>query len=756
MVFPIAAAEPANSTSSSSSSSKDATNGTLPLLSSASPNLRLRRRRRRLNFKEMPCLLAGFGCVCLLFFFLDASIYSALNELQRLLLDQKLNRQLLPSNGSLDWPEIVIFAAPRPFSNAKRNLADARQDMAVRSWLALSPDVSVVLFGQHPSIFAFASSLGPRVTVESAIDFTFTGTPFFHSMVARSKAFHSGISVLIDPETILLPDFLSILHYAQAIKKDWFLVSKPNCISNFPFQLVDTGKHWLDEDGNMLEAEKLQEHLIQKHNWSPCSERLLMAWNNGDVPLHAGTLPPFIYREGLHNEWLVNEVLASEFRLVFDCSLVLSSFFPESLGQWSNDFSIDADSADEIVWWYKGNYQLPALYGSLSFQQNNYYKNLIKIVKCYGECYLIDQGEDSIYSFHRLDEHANYSRDSRPSVRTKLQLFTTFLHSWTDNKWKSCMKSIDALDVSHQSSIMKLRGSVSEMPLTLSLPFSLEPLLGAVADKNKSVVLAVAGENYKDMLMNWVCRLRHLSIKNFLVCALDSEIYRFSILQGLPVFKDPLSPSNISFNDCHFGTKCFQRVTKVKSRIVLQILRLGYNVLMSDVDVYWFNNPLPFLMLFGTGTLVAQSDEYNETGPINLPRRLNSGFYFVHSDLTTIAAMEMVVNHASTSELSEQPSFYDVLCGEGGVNRVGDSKCQEPKTNLTVVFLDRNLFPNGAYKGLWETHDVRSSCTKLGCFILHNNWISSRKRKFERQVVSGLWEYDPSSRMCLQSWHHIK
>lgn len=88
----------------------------------------------------------------------------------------------------------------------------------------------------------------------------------------------------------------------------------------------------------------------------------------------------------------------------------------------------------------------------------------------------------------------------------------------------------------------------------------------------------------------------------------------FCFDQGLPVFRDPLSPSNISFNDCHFGTKCFQRVTKVKSRIVLKILKLGYNVLLSDVDVYWFRNPLSFLCSFGPAVLAAQSDEYNQTG----------------------------------------------------------------------------------------------------------------------------------------------
>lgn len=86
------------------------------------------------------------------------------------------------------------------------------------------------------------------------------------------------------------------------------------------------------------------------------------------------------------------------------------------------------------------------------------------------------------------------------------------------------------------------------------------------------------------------------------------------------MYRDPLPPTNISFNDCHFGTECFQRVTKVKSRMVLRILKLGYNVLLSDVDVYWFMNPLPFIYTFGSGVLVAQSDEYKKTGFHSHPR----------------------------------------------------------------------------------------------------------------------------------------
>lgn len=88
----------------------------------------------------------------------------------------------------------------------------------------------------------------------------------------------------------------------------------------------------------------------------------------------------------------------------------------------------------------------------------------------------------------------------------------------------------------------------------------------------------------------------------------------FSYCQGLPVIKCAHPPSNISFDDCHFGTECFQKVTKVKSRMVLQILKMGYNVLLSDVDVYWFKNPLTYLSSFGPAILVTQSDEYKVTG----------------------------------------------------------------------------------------------------------------------------------------------
>lgn len=68
---------------------------------------------------------------------------------------------------------------------------------------------------------------------------------------------------------------------------------------------------------------------------------------------------------------------------------------------------------------------------------------------------------------------------------------------------------------------------------SLDFPFSLVSLLSITADENKTLVLAVAGYSYKDMLMSWVCRLHQLRVTNFIICALDHETYQFSVLQVL-------------------------------------------------------------------------------------------------------------------------------------------------------------------------------------------------------------------------------
>ncbi|CAK9171981.1 unnamed protein product [Ilex paraguariensis] len=145
---------------------------------------------------------------------------------------------------------------------------------------------------------------GSRVSVEANIDFTFLNTPFFHSMVARAQACTSDISVMIDPETIVLPEVISILNHTYKLDHDWLLVSSSRYVFDFPFHLDADGKHWQADDGAMVRNIELQDILAQTWQWKRCEPRMLMAWNNGDHPLHTGVLPPFLHGKGLHNHLL--------------------------------------------------------------------------------------------------------------------------------------------------------------------------------------------------------------------------------------------------------------------------------------------------------------------------------------------------------------------------------------------------------------------------------------------------------------------
>ncbi|KAL9390269.1 hypothetical protein Peur_018874 [Populus x canadensis] len=224
----------------------------------------------------------------------------------------------------LSHPTITIFSAPTaPGSN---------QSLAIRSWLALPPQITVVLFTQHPS---FASAFGSRVLVDSTTDFTFLGTPFFHSMLEKSRLYTTGITVFVDPRTVRVSDLISTLNYAYELDRNWLLVASLRNVAYFPFHLDDAGEHWLREDGQ---------------------------------------------------------------RLAFDASWTISCFSLNYPEHWSEQ-SGRGSSALEIEnrsWEDSGNSHPGAIYASMFFHEINY-TGLVKLLNCEGKYIFVDITEDIVY-----------------------------------------------------------------------------------------------------------------------------------------------------------------------------------------------------------------------------------------------------------------------------------------------------------------------------------------------------------------------
>lgn len=245
---------------------------------------------------------------------------------------------------------------------------------------------------------------------------------------------------------------------------------------------------------------------------------MLIAWNNKDVPLHDGVLPPFLFGKGIHNSWIIHEAMSSELRLVFDASWTITSFHLNG----KDDFhpTIDDSAALDIEkrkWEYIGNSHIGAHYGSFFYKEVNY-SSLLKLLKCGDRYVIIDPKKNVAYPV------------GQPG----------FVNLWKGNVFQSWLQKKLMSCIAGQRSSNKISDCSLKDKMVLSepleLPFSLESILSIIADKNKTVILTVAGYSYKDMLMSWVCRLRHLSVANFLVCALDQETYEFSILQVFSSF----------------------------------------------------------------------------------------------------------------------------------------------------------------------------------------------------------------------------
>jgi len=211
------------------------------------------------------------------------------------------------------------------------------------------------------------------------------------------------------------------------------------------------------------------------------------------------------------------------------------------------------------------------------------------------------------------------------------------------------------------------------------------------------------------------------------------------------------------------------------------VLNAGYSAVWSDVDITWFAHPFDALagyMNNSTGIAIQSNAPYvaNPAAPATphssvLPvatadptgyRRLNSGLYVATNNKLVRSAFEEIINDASKSAGTEQPSFDTILCERFPSERhyksciyrpAGRWKSAAPRNSqLLVQSLDRFSFPNGAILVGKSNENVYTLGRKLfeketggvPLYAAHNNWIKGETSKKTRQMNSGWWFTDDS------------
>jgi hypothetical protein len=285
--------------------------------------------------------------------------------------------------------------------------------------------------------------------------------------------------------------------------------------------------------------------------------------------------------------------------------------------------------------------------------------------------------------------------------------------------------------------------------------------------KDNTVLLVGGNIGFLQLLKNMVCRLRELQIENFVVAAFDEDVLAYCVRQQLPAFlaaNERDEPANVTHASASIDQPEFAPVTKLKSIQVLRVLRLGVDVVLSDLDAFFLENPLPFLRALPPSVDIAALSDGRFSDPMG--HSVNSGFYFVRSNARTLRAFELIVRKGADDPLrSEQPKVNYVLCGANyeyrvdkvdtsagagaGGERVYVSSCDNSVLQLHTRFLPQDLFLNG---DLWDwrtRRPRRASPLKRSPIFVHSNWNYGLDVKVQSLKTSLMWRLDHRGR-CLE------
>lgn len=152
-------------------------------------------------------------------------------------------------------------------------------------------------------------------------------------MLLRARAATTDIAALIEPDTILLPDFSAALAKARAVSgQDWLMLARRREVHNFPYRVEElfqeddlkldsesdkSGRtqevrrtfQWVDpekfdvevehlwalelmdgsegeEDRYKMGAQGMREFVHERGSLHRCHEVAVWAWDTGETPLH--------------------------------------------------------------------------------------------------------------------------------------------------------------------------------------------------------------------------------------------------------------------------------------------------------------------------------------------------------------------------------------------------------------------------------------------------------------------------------------
>eukprot|EP00878_Enallax_costatus_P007175 GHUV01007519.1.p1 GENE.GHUV01007519.1~~GHUV01007519.1.p1 ORF type:complete len:671 (+),score=160.19 GHUV01007519.1:272-2284(+) len=176
---------------------------------------------------------------------------------------------------------------------------------------------------------------------------------------------------------------------------------------------------------------------------------------------------------------------------------------------------------------------------------------------------------------------------------------------WEEEWWKMYMKK----EAERKSKLAKEHAGkekevISEFNITLT-----RENVQRVA-KDGYLFVTWANHHYMDFAMSWIQHLRSQNLTNFLVGAMDEEILMVLAKRRIPTFS---MQSGLTTGDFGWGSPTFAKMGRKKISLIATFLKLDVQVIISDVDVMWLRDPVPFFKRYPDADVLTSADHLLST-----------------------------------------------------------------------------------------------------------------------------------------------
>ena len=267
------------------------------------------------------------------------------------------------------------------------------------------------------------------------------------------------------------------------------------------------------------------------------------------------------------------------------------------------------------------------------------------------------------------------------------------------------------------------------------------------------ITLAFSDWGFRDFTVNWIAAMELSNVSNYLVIALDEDIYQYLSDRKVPVVPLFLGNSGKNSEKAWLESLWLLRLT-----VFSELSARKINFIHSDVDAVWLRSPMEFFkanehydMLFSSGTnfpletsrkmgFVACCGLFSVVGNKN-----TAGFFRAVTDYSMNYFDDQVCLNSLLSDddfswtlsrgiyhLHKQSHFLDesddgkFLCSREIITGISETR------NLTVGILPHHLFQripqigNDAFvKHILAPRDLSQRLdilVKNGCWLLKDNW----------------------------------